>query len=64
PVMDGNEAIKLIREKGYKVPIIVVSAHAMEEDVELSLEAGADGYITKPIDFKNFFETIEEYLKY
>ena len=62
PVMDGNEAIVLLKENGYKGPIISLSAMAMKEDIERSLKAGAVDYITKPVDFDSFFVKIAKFL--
>ena len=54
PVMDGLTAAKLIREQGREamrtVPIIAMTAHAMQEDRDKSLAAGMNDHITKPID--------------
>jgi CheY-like chemotaxis protein len=54
PVMNGIEAIKAIREKeegtGKRVPIAALTAHALSGDEERMMEAGADYYLTKPID--------------
>jgi two-component system, cell cycle response regulator DivK len=52
PDMDGYQAIAAIRssEQISKIPIIAVTAQAMVGDKEKSLEAGADDYISKPID--------------
>jgi signal transduction histidine kinase/DNA-binding response OmpR family regulator len=64
PEMDGFEATNLIREHekttGKRVPIIAMTAHAMKGDKERCLEAGMDGYISKPIDQRELFGTLEE----
>ncbi|WP_421731501.1 ATP-binding protein [Brevundimonas sp.] len=53
PVMDGLTATQLIRRAGVntETPIAVLSASARIEDHEAGLDAGADAYLTKPIDF-------------
>src|SRR5690606_23358451 len=54
PVMDGLTATRRIRADGgpnCDTPIVVLSASARSEDHEAGLEAGADAYLNKPIDF-------------
>lgn len=63
PVMDGNQAITELKHKNFPNPIVGLSAYAMREDVEKSMDAGAVGYITKPIDFNRFFSRIGLFLK-
>ena len=63
PVMDGFEATRLIRENekssGTHIPIIAVTAHALEGDRKKCLEAGMDGYITKPFKAPQLLEVIQ-----
>jgi CheY-like chemotaxis protein len=62
PRMDGFEATRAIREKeemrGGHIPIIAITAYALEKDEEQCLAAGMDAYVSKPVDFKKLFETI------
>lgn len=63
PVMDGYEATRTIREKGFtKIPIIAMTANAMKGDRELCLEAGMDDYITKPIKRDIVFQVLEKWI--
>jgi CheY-like chemotaxis protein len=66
PEMDGLEATATIREKervkGTHIPIIAMTAHAMKGDRERCLEAGMDGYVTKPIKASTMFAEIERLL--
>jgi CheY-like chemotaxis protein len=67
PEMDGLEATRLIRDPqsgtlNPKIPIIALTAHAMKGDRENCLEAGADDYVSKPIDPKRLRKAIDEVL--
>jgi PAS domain S-box-containing protein len=63
PEMGGLEATAAIRERekstGSHVPIIAMTAHAMEGDRDRCLKAGMDGYIAKPVSAKELFEKVE-----
>ncbi|MBT4484662.1 MAG: response regulator [Candidatus Latescibacteria bacterium] len=65
PVMDGIEATKIIKngEKTKGIPVIALTSYAMPGDEERICGAGCDGYITKPIDFHEFFEIVEKHMK-
>jgi CheY-like chemotaxis protein len=62
PEMDGLEAARAIRVQerttGEHLPIIAMTAHAMNGDREICLEAGMDRYIRKPISAAEFFAAI------
>jgi PAS domain S-box-containing protein len=62
PEMDGFAATQAIRsqekETGEHLPIIAMTAHAMKGDAERCLEAGMDGYLSKPIRRKALYEAL------
>jgi len=64
PVMDGYEATRLIRNLGREdaksVPIIAMSANAFEEDVRMSLQAGMNAHLSKPIEPNILYETLAQ----
>lgn len=65
PGMDGLSVVREMKTsvRTARVPILALTAHAMRGDKDRFLEAGCDGYISKPIDVKTFLSSIEQYLK-
>ncbi|QDK38006.1 PAS domain S-box protein [Bdellovibrio sp. NC01] len=61
PKIDGYEAVKIIREQGYKVPVIALTAHTMLGERERCLEAGFDGYLGKPINRTALIQTVKAF---
>jgi CheY-like chemotaxis protein len=64
PVLDGWEAARLLKgdERTRAIPIIALSAHAMEGDRTRALAAGCDDYDTKPVDLVRLLGKVEALL--
>jgi CheY-like chemotaxis protein len=62
PVMDGYEATRTIRKTLNTLPIIGLSAHAMQGDVAKAKAAGCTDYLTKPVDEEKLFSMLKQYL--
>ena len=68
PVMDGMEATQLIRDPqsvvlNHQIPIIAMTAHAMQGDREKYLNAGMNDYVSKPVSLQSLAEALERWLR-
>lgn len=67
PVMDGYEATRIIRQtcssENRRAPIIALTANAMEGQREVCLQAGMDGYITKPLMKEDLLQVLYQWCK-
>ena len=67
PVMNGYEATREIRKLKNRalasIPIIAMTANAFEEDKQEAMRCGMNGHISKPIDVKKLFWTLDQILK-
>ena len=63
PEMDGLEATKVIRTSGREdaesIPIIALTANALDEDVQRSMQAGLNAHLSKPVEPDALFDTLE-----
>ena len=63
PEMDGLEATRKIRTFNNDIPIVALTAYAMSDDREISLEAGCNDYISKPVRRSRIFSVLSRYLE-
>lgn len=68
PIMDGHTATRLIRdweraEGRSPIPIIALTANALKEDKQRSLDAGCIGHSTKPIRKEMFLAALQQYVR-
>jgi len=63
PHMNGYEVIKQLRERGNRVPVVVLSAKGTESDKILGLDLGADDYVVKPFGLQELLARIKAVLR-
>jgi two-component system cell cycle response regulator DivK len=63
PGMDGAEALERLRadERTAAIPVLALTAQAMQGDRERFLDAGFDGYLSKPVDIVELLRTVQEH---
>ena len=64
PGVDGLSVVQELKrdERTRKIPVLALTAHAMRGDKDRFLQAGCDGYISKPIDVKTFLSSISSFI--
>lgn len=62
PLMDGLEATRKIREFKKKVSIIALTAYAMDNNKTISIEAGCNAYMSKPVSKPDLLEILNKFL--
>ncbi len=63
PKLDGLEACRRIREAGFMIPILMLTAKSQEIDIVRGLEVGADDYITKPFSIRELLARVKAALR-
>ncbi len=63
PVLDGYATVTELRKRGTRIPIIALTAHAMAEERQKSLDKGFDEHISKPVDRKALINSIAHFCK-
>ncbi|KYG67146.1 hypothetical protein AZI86_09040 [Bdellovibrio bacteriovorus] len=61
PIMDGYTAARKLREEGFTRSIIALTAHAMSDEHQRCIQAGCDGYLSKPVQRQKLVDMILEY---
>lgn len=62
PELNGYEATRLLRERGYRRPVIALTAHATVLDKNRCIQAGCDDYIAKPVNRQKLISVVASYL--
>lgn len=64
PKMDGWEATERLKADGVtaSIPIIALTAHALEEDRLKAMKAGCDGYLAKPVEPRRVVQEVEKFI--
>jgi len=63
PKLDGYEATKILRKKGFQTPIIALTAHALKKERDRCLKVGCTDHFTKPIDYEKLVTLIDQIVR-
>ena len=63
PQLDGHQATRQLRARGYTRPIVALTAHAMDSECKQCLDAGCDGFATKPITRAKLLTIVAEHAR-
>ena len=58
PIMDGLEATKRLRQMGFTLPVIAMTANVGDRDRRAALDAGMDAFVEKPVRVEKLFSEI------
>ncbi|MFN8789887.1 MAG: ATP-binding protein [Bdellovibrionales bacterium] len=58
PILDGYQATHQLREKGFREPIVALTAHALREEKRRALANGFNAYLTKPVNRQSLIDTL------
>ncbi len=59
PRLDGFTATRMLRQRGYRGPVVALTAHAMLDDRERIQDCGCDAHLTKPLNFHDIYQTLQ-----
>jgi YesN/AraC family two-component response regulator len=61
--MDGLEATRQLRARGFTAPIVALTAGAMQSDIDQAMQAGCTSYLSKPIERARFLSAVSRHLR-
>lgn len=62
PIMDGTDCTRQLRRQGCSTPIVALTANATKDDINDCKTAGCNDFLSKPVDWSQFFSTLEKHL--
>jgi len=61
--MDGLDATRIIKEVSPEIPVIALSAHVYEADIQNAMMSGCDYFLRKPFTVEELIETVEKFIE-